>query len=384
MIRKNELLERLGTTLNSTDTATERLKDFMEYLADNYSANENGGTSIEEAIYIARKQIGEVVIDNRQKQNVAENDGNLLSNGQAYGARGNWTVGFFLRYPRDAVQFLAVQAKQQAIKNGDQAAATKYGALAEGISGKRHSYDNFSLFQGKRTNDMVNIERRYIGGADGLNAAFNSNKAGFFDRLFRRTSRQYKDFEKEFKAYKDGARDADGINSRNANRESVERTAKAYLRYKIPGWNGEGLPTQEQLNALRGKSKDRAMLCFNVLSATKDSKETEQKLDRLVETVENQMQQDGTGLATNRLYEANSIDANEIKGVLSDMSPVEQIVGIDGSKSVQELTNAQKHFQQSLAKDLEERIEGVNVKKIYENSNEELLEHDDMDMSMGS
>ena len=384
MIRRNELMDRLGTPLNNPDSPTEQLKSFVNYLADNYSANENGGVSIEEALFIARKQIGEAVIDRREKQGIGERDGELLSNGQAYGLKGNWTIGFFLRHPRDAVQFLAVQAKQQAIKNGDQAAANKFGALAEGINGKRHAYDVLNTFQGRRTNDMVNIERRFIGGGDAVNAAFNRNKAGFFDRMFRRTSRQYKDFEKEFKAYREGSRIENGTNSRDADRGSVERTAKAYLQHKIPGWDGEGLPTMEQINALSGKSRNRAMFCFNVLSATKDSAETEQKLNGLVRAVESQMTKDGTSHAMNRIYEANSIDATEIKGLLNDVAPIESVFSLDGKSEKRELTNAQKHFQQSLAKDLEDKIDGVDVQRLSKDVNDIDMEFDDPDMSMGN
>lgn len=382
MLRKHDLTELLGTTLNSSESPTERLNNFVNYLADNYSANENGDVSLEEAVFIARKQIGEVVVDRREKKGLNVMDGNLLSNADVYGTKGNWTLGFFLRYPRDAVQYLAVQAKQQALRNGDQVAANKFGALAEGIHGKRHDYDVLNMFNGKRTNDMVNIERRYIDGEAGVNAAFNRNKAGFFDRMFGRTSRQYKDFEKEFKAYQEGSRGENGANSRAANRESVERTAKAYLQHKIPGWNGEGLPTMEQINALSGKSRNRAMFCFNVLNATKDSRENEQKLNGLIAAVEVQMGKDGTSLATNRIYEANSIDANEIKGLLNDVAPVERIISIDGKTDKRELTEGQKYFQQSLAKDLEDKVEGVNIQKLSKDMGEIDIEHDDLDMSL--
>ena len=36
MLRKHDLVERLGTSLNSYDSPTERLQSFVNYLADNY------------------------------------------------------------------------------------------------------------------------------------------------------------------------------------------------------------------------------------------------------------------------------------------------------------------------------------------------------------
>ena len=231
-------------------------------------------------------------------------------------------------------------------------------------------------------NDMVNIERRYIGGSDAVDAAFNSNKAGFFDRIFHRTSRQYKDFEKEFKAYREGSKIDDGMNSRDANRDSVERTAKAYLRHKIPGWDGKGLPTLEQINRLKGKSKNRALLCFNVLSATKDSAETEQKLKSLETTIENQMAKDGTSVVTDKLYQANSVDPATIQGLLRDMSPIEQIVGVDGATKTQELTDKQKLFQKELAKDLEDKPNGVDVQRLSDHIPDLEESHDDLNITV--
>ena len=65
------------------------------------------------------------------------------------------------------------------------------------------------------------------------------------------------------------------------------------------------------------------------------------------------------------------------------MSPIEKIVGIDGQKVTQELTEKQKLFQKDLAKDLEDKQIGVDVQKLYENINEIEVKHDDLDMSMG-
>ncbi|MDY6367077.1 MAG: hypothetical protein SPL13_00950, partial [Clostridia bacterium] len=365
MLRRHELTELLGTNISNPDTPGEKLNSFINYLADNYSENENGGISLEEAIIIAKKAVGETVVYRREKEGLNEQDGNLLCNDRVYGAKGNWTVGFFMDYPRDAVQYLLVQARQNALKNGDPARAARFNTVAESIANKRHSFDTFSFYKGKCVHDMVNIERRFIGGGNAVDASFNANKAGFFDRIFRRTSRQYKDFEKEFKAYRADTRVEEGTNSREASRESVARTAKAYLARKIPGYNGgDKLPTLEQINRLRGKSRNRALFCYNVASATIDSAKTEQKFSTLVNTIEAQMKKDGTDIAANRLYSTNSIDAEQIKNVLSDVSPIEKVVGITGPTVKQELTDSQKDFQKSLARDLDDKPNGVDVQRL--------------------
>ena len=96
------------------------------------------------------------------------------------------------------------------------------------------------------------------------------------------------------------------------------------------------------------------------------------------------MVKDGTSLATGRIYEANSTDANEIKSMLNNVAPIESIFPLDGKTDKRELTNAQKHFQQSLAKDLEVKTEGVDVQRLSKDVNDIDMVYDDPDMSMGN
>lgn len=384
MLNKDELNERLGTTTNTADSPARKLNDFINYLADNYSENENGGISLEEAVFIARKNIGESVINKREERGLSAQDGDLLCNDKVYGSKGNWTVGFFIKHPRDAVQYLLVQSKQQALKNGDTNRAAKFNAVAEKINGKRHTYDTYSFFNGSRANDMINIEKQFIGGATAVEHAFNANKAGFWERFLRRTSKEYKNFEKEFEAYRKDTQRIDGMDSRSPNRAATERSARAYLQHKIPGYDGKDLPTLESINNLKGKSKSRAMLCYNVLKATKESAEFENKDRALVETVEREMAANGTDLAINKLYAENSIDAGTIKGVLNDFTPIETVTSIDGGTKVTEFTDKQKDFQKSLARDLDDKPNGVDVKKLWDNVNEIEVDHDintSMDMN---
>ena len=121
------------------------------------------------------------------------------------------------------------------------------------------------------------------------------------------------------------------------------------------------------------------MFCFNVLDATKDSRVNEQKLNGLVSAVEDQMKTDGTSLATNRIYEANSIDANELKGMLNNVAPIERIFSHNG-KNTRELTEGEKYFQKTLAKDLEDKVEGVDIQRLSKDLGE--IEHEDLDMSL--
>ena len=379
MLKTEDIRERLNGAGSPKNPAA-KLNEFIGYLASNVSAGENGGVSMEEAIYAAYKSITESVIANREAQGLDAQNADLLCNNSVYGQKGNFTVGFFIRHPRDAVQYLLVQAKQKALKEEDPAKAASYDAALQAIQGKRHDYDTLVAFRSRRENDMLNLNAKYIG-ENGVERAFNANKAGFLDWVFRRTSRQYKNFEKAFTAYRSADRDREGMNSRDVGRAEVENSAKAYLQHKIPGYNGQGLPKLEDIERLRGKSKSRAMLCYNVIKSTKESAEFERAGAELVAATERQMSREGTNLTVDRLYHLNSIDPEEIKGALNDVSPIEKIVDITGPAQKVELTEFQINFQKSLARDLDDKQVGVNVQKMSKDMLDESVENAN-DMSM--
>ena len=331
-----------------------------------------------EVVFAARKEIAKTVISERERRGTDGGDPDLASNNGPYKSKGNWTVGFFLQYPRDAVQYLFVQGKQQALKEGTQALAGRFQTVAEQINNKRYAFATYETIKIKRDADMQNLKEKYIG-ENGVSLAFTANKAGFFDRLLRRTSRQYKDFEKAFKEY--NKEDYDGINSR-VKRENLNASATAYLVHKIPGYNGKDMPKLEDIERLSGKSKSRAMFCYNVLKSTAESKELEQKQEALSALVEDKMKKDGTNSIVDKLYKANSVDPKAISDMLNDVSPIETVVGINGETRTRELSDSQKDFQKSLARDLEDKPNGVNVKALYENANDVSIDND-LDMSVG-
>ena len=377
MLRTQDMLERLNAQGRRPADPATKLNELVKYIAENYSENEVGGNSMEEVVFAARNEILKTVVSEREKRGIADGDPELASNNGPYKSKGNWTVGFFLQYPRDAVQYLLVQGKQQALKEGNQALAGRFQTAAEQINDKRYAFASYETVKVKRDSDMQNLKGKYIG-ENGVSLAFNANKAGFFEWFLRRTSRQYKDFEKAFTEY--NKEDYDGINSR-VKRENLNASAKAYLMHKIPGYNGKDLPRLEDIERLSGKSKSRAMFCYNVLKSTTESKELEQKQEALSTLVEDKMKKDGTNSIVDKLYKANTVDPKAISDMLNDVSPVETVVGINGETRTRELTDSQKDFQKSLARDLDDKPNGVNVKQMYEEANVS-VDHG-MDISVG-
>ena len=382
MLKLNELTERLNRANSNSKNPSVKLKALIDYLAENYSENSNeisDGVSLEEAIYVAKKNICEYVIHNRQERGIDEKSPDLLCNYGAYGDKGDWTMGFFMRSPRDAVQYLSVQAKQNAIKNGDNAKAEQYQNLAAAVNGRRYNYENYEAFRSERKNDMMHIDALY-NGERAVDKAFKNNKAGFVEKWMGWTSSQYKEFEQAFSEYRNDKEDGANYET-NVSRKTVQTKAANYLRYKLKGYDGKGLPKIEDINRLKGKAKNRAMFCYNVLKSTKESEVFEEKSTSLKHVIEDKMRQDGTNVVYDKLCKADSIDPATISAKLNDLSPVKKAAGMQGSPESEQLTDSQKNFQKSLAKDLEDKHVGVDVKKMYEENNIE-IDADDLDMSV--
>ena len=288
-------------------------------------------------------------------------------------------MGFFMRSPRDAVQYLLVQEKQKALKRGDNEKAEQYQRVAEAIHERRHSYTNYEVFRSERKNDMMHIDALY-NGERAVDKAFKNNKAGFIEKWMGWTSRQYKEFEQAFSEYRNDKEEGANYDT-DISRKTVQTKATNYLVYKLKGYDGKGLPKLEDINRLKGKAKNRAMFCYNVLKSTMQSDEFERKSTDLKHVIEDQMNEDGTNVVYNKLYDANSIDPETISAQLNDLSPIKKVVGIQGPPEFEELTDSQKNFQKSLAKDLESKVEGVDVNRLSKHI-DVIADENDLDMSV--
>ena len=141
------------------------------------------------------------------------------------------------------------------------------------MKGKEISYSAYEAARSSIMNDKLNLEGylkdSFADRPNPIGDAFNACKPGFFERIFRRTSREYKNFKATFTARQNGA----------ASRDEVDNAARAYLMHKIPGYDGKGLPTVEQMTALTGTSANRAALCYKTLQASQKSRGYEAKLN---------------------------------------------------------------------------------------------------------
>ena len=109
------------------------------------------------------------------------------------------------------------------------------------------------------------------------NKAIGKNKGNIFERIFRRTSREYRDFERAFKDYNDK-------NSYDyGEKDALIGATKAYIHHKIPSFDidGDKLPTPEEIARFSGTSKNRLNFCVGVLKGLQQQKEKTQMIEAI-------------------------------------------------------------------------------------------------------
>ena len=106
----------------------------------------------------------------------------------------------------------------------------------------------------------------FIGDID-LNNMLSNYKGGFFERMFRTTSEEYRVFKATLLAFND--EDSKGY----GDIDNLEGATRAYLYHKLPNFKEtDELPKDEDVRNLSGTSKRRVELCINVLKAVQEQR----------------------------------------------------------------------------------------------------------------
>lgn len=106
----------------------------------------------------------------------------------------------------------------------------------------------------------------FIGDID-LNNMLSNYKGGFFERMFRTTSEEYRVFKATLLAFND--EDSKGY----GDIDNLEGATRAYLYHKLPNFKEtDELPKDEDIRNLSGTSKKRVELCINVLKAVQEQR----------------------------------------------------------------------------------------------------------------
>jgi len=102
-----------------------------------------------------------------------------------------------------------------------------------------------------------------------IDVQLEKQKGGLAERIFRRTSKQYKRFKNVIKDYRN--RNKDGYGDSKA----LEKSAMDYLRHKFPDLKDGELPTLEQINTLDSTGKERATFCLKVVNSIRETNQVE-------------------------------------------------------------------------------------------------------------
>lgn len=267
------------------------LKTTNSDIVENVEGNANDEANINEVIFAAKKNIAETILHSQSEHGQKHTIREICPRVDGIEPRAmNGMISIFLLSPESYVKN-AVEAEIQgdneeldtSVELTEEEKAyqaqlkeekrEQYKRAFNFLKGKETSYSAYETTRGDILNDKLNLEGylkdSFEDSPNRIRAAFNACKPGFFERIFRRTSNEYKNFKETFAARQNGA----------ASRDDVDNAARAYLMHKIPGYNGKGLPTVEQMEALTGTSANRAALCYKTLQASQKSRGYEAKLN---------------------------------------------------------------------------------------------------------
>ena len=160
----------------------------------------------------------------------------------------------------------------------------KHNASELAIKLKYPQYANdFYVYEQKQSKamDLIStLEGELPDSPNPIKNEMKKQKGGFFERVFRRTSNEYKAFRNLFKShYTNPGSPLFGDN------DHLKSTAVSYLKHKFPDLEDDQLPTESQIEELNGKGKDRAYFCLKVINAINEKEILSNKLDYIESTV---------------------------------------------------------------------------------------------------
>lgn len=363
MLKAIELLKELGATSGeSAKSPTVKIQMLVDYIAEHHDGTENDNRSLEEVIFAAKKNIAQTIINSGEGIKVSENED----------GRDNVKLSMFLIAPETVVKNMTEQKLEEISAAGQQVKSSnliddarenqailekqqKYTSALNLLRGKDLTYLSFEDVHSGVMNDMINLSgylQEFESDQPIVDAFKTANKKGFLERLFKRTSREYNNFKRTFEQRTQG----------DASREELDDAAKAYLRRKLPGYNGRDLPNLEDIGRLSRRERNRALLCYKTLLASKASREYEGKLGELLNGANSNIAAAGMTETFERMRIENSV-----------IMPIENQI----ENNQPDVNKGQAKFQQNLANDIKEGSPQINTDESSKSDNDLSISSDD-------
>lgn len=375
MLLVSDLLYQLGPTKNNPDELVkhpmEKMQILVNYIAENMENNETDQEALNDVIFAAKKNIAETIINLEEEEGLSVEQNKQLhfdTENLEDNNMGTTMTSMFLLAPETITRNLT----EGNLQDGPEDAQSEE-SEEERTEKKEKLKNAFKLLQGKEASyaayeqqyaevktDMLFLENMFPNESDyPLQDAREKIKAGFFEKVFSRTSKEFKNFERTFNAREKG----------NATREQVDNAAKAYLMAKIPGWDGKDIPTVQQLNTLTGKQRDRAMFCIKTLMANQESREYEGKFRALMNVARNNMNEYGAD-TLRMLKESNSNPIQDVDAYLAGQ------VNQQPQQEEQQVEESDFKLQEYIAKDLAEENQVVEDEEYSNEASNLINEYD--------
>ena len=368
MLLVSDLLYELGPTKNNPDELVkhpmEKMQILVNYIAENMENNETDQEALNDVIFAAKKNIAETIINLEEEEGLSVEQNKQLhfdTENLDDNNMGTTMTSMFLLAPETITRNLTEGNLQDGPEDAqseesEEERAEKKEKLKNAfklLQGKEASYAAYEQQYAEAKTDMLFLENMFPNESDyPLKDARNEIKPGFFERVFNRTSREFKEFERTFNAREKG----------NATRDELDNAAKAYLMHKIPGYDGEGIPTVQQLNALTGKSKDRAMFCIKTLMANEESREYEGKYRALMNVARNNINEYGAD-TLRVLKESNSNPIQDVDAYLAgqvNQQPQQEEQQVNQVQDQEPSFEIQEYIAKDLAAEDEQGMEDYN------------------------
>ena len=282
--------------------------------------------TLNELIYVVKNEVAKMVAKEQLKNNPSDLT-NMHSNDEK-------NIQFFLKDPNGYVgKELAKNGNKYEISTSkivdkeEKNLARKYNKNIKDLSrmlivpGVKTVY---SVYESNQMDDKSYTIINHLKGKlsnNSIEESFERQKPGFFEKLFRRTSSEYKTFKETFDFYKDKQGPLNGSN------QILKDAAMGYIRHKFPNLEENKLPTAEQIAALGGAGKERAAFCLKVIETLNEhagAQEQAYKVNDAIKNVEieepanESFQNDLKNDVDDKIIDNNIVNENENSNIISN------------------------------------------------------------------
>ena len=249
---------------NYTDLS-EALKDSMKYIARYNLDPRSTKCDIHELLFTAKNEI----VNLMAKKNIELNDNDIMV--KSFIAKPVEATSYYLE--KNDTIFDELEDLPQSDMNYASFLRRNASAISNNIKNPPYP-SNYRKLEEKRSNELsiqASLEAQLLDGDDPIKAEFKRQKPNIFEKILRKTSKEYKAFKNGFKLFRDKTSPLYGDDG------TLKSLAMDYLKHKFPNLEEGKLPTEDEINSLSGKGKARASLCLKVINVVNEKEKFQEK-----------------------------------------------------------------------------------------------------------